>query len=311
MKKDYFYTFQAHLELINKEMRIALFGTIFSENFNKYIQHLINKLEAEKIQICVEEKFLEFINDKLRFKNDIVTFKNHEELKSQADILFSVGGDGTLLKAVSYVRNSNIPIMGINTGRLGFISSIAPDQIDEAINDLLKNNYKTDRRTLLTLTTSNNLFKNKNFALNEVSVVKKDTSSMVKIDAYVDNEFLNTYWADGLIVSTPTGSTGYSLSCGGPIIMPGTNNIIITPIAQHNLNVRPIVINDNSIIKLKVEDRDQLALVSLDSCSRAFDSSIELTIKKADFRITLIEPQGNSFTSTIRHKLMWGIDKRN
>jgi|TARA_B110000444_G_C18750171_1_gene552380 NAD+ kinase len=292
-------------------MKIALFGTTFSDNFNKYIQHLINKLEAEKIQICVEESFLEFIKEKLRFKNEIITFKNHEELKIQADILFSIGGDGTLLKAASYVRDSNIPIMGINTGRLGFISSIAPDQIDEAINDLLKNNYKTDRRTLLTLTTSNNLFKNKNFALNEVAIVKKDTSSMVKIDAYVDNEFLNTYWADGLIVSTPTGSTGYSLSCGGPIIMPGTNNIIITPIAQHNLNVRPIVINDNSIIKLKVEDRDQLALVSLDSCSRAFDSSIELIIKKADFRITLIEPQGNSFTSTIRHKLMWGIDKRN
>tara|TARA_B110000438_G_scaffold145355_1_gene139933 strand:- start:5195 stop:6073 length:879 start_codon:yes stop_codon:yes gene_type:complete len=292
-------------------MKIALFGTTFSDNFNKYIQHLINKLEAEKIQICVEESFLEFVKEKLRFKNEIITFKNHEELKIQADILFSIGGDGTLLKAASYVRDSNIPIMGINTGRLGFISSIAPDQIDEAINDLLKNNYKTDRRTLLTLTTSNNLFKNKNFALNEVAIVKKDTSSMVKIDAYVDNEFLNTYWADGLIVSTPTGSTGYSLSCGGPIIMPGTNNIIITPIAQHNLNVRPIVINDNSIIKLKVEDRDQLALVSLDSCSRAFDSSIELIIKKADFRITLIEPQGNSFTSTIRHKLMWGIDKRN
>ena len=292
-------------------MKIALFGTTFSDNFNKYIQHLINKLEAEKIQICVEESFLEFIKEKLRFKNEIITFKNHEELKIQADILFSIGGDGTLLKAASYVRDSNIPIMGINTGRLGFISSIAPDQIDEAINDLLKNNYKTDRRTLLTLTTSNNLFKNKNFALNEVAIVKKDTSSMVKIDAYVDNEFLNTYWADGLIVSTPTGSTGYSLSCGGPIIMPGTNNIIITPIAQHNLNVRPIVINDNSIIKLKVEDRDQLALVSLDSCSRAFDSSIELIIKKANFRITLIEPQGNSFTSTIRHKLMWGIDKRN
>ena len=207
-------------------MKIALFGTTFSDNFNKYIQHLINKLEAEKIQICVEESFLEFINGKLRFKNEIKTFKNHEELKIQADILFSIGGDGTLLKAASYVRDSNIPIMGINTGRLGFISSIAPDQIDEAINDLLKNNYKTDRRTLLTLTTSNNLFKNKNFALNEVAIVKKDTSSMVKIDAYVDNEFLNTYWADGLIVSTPTGSTGYSLSCGGPIIMPGTNNII-------------------------------------------------------------------------------------
>jgi len=311
VKKDYFYIFQAHLGLINKDMKIALFGTKFSENFNKYIQHLITKLESEKVQICVEELFLDFIKDKLRFKNKILTFKNHEELKHKADILFSIGGDGTLLKAVSYVRESNIPIMGINTGRLGFISSIAPDQIDEAINDLLKKNYKIDSRTLLNLTTSNNLFKNKNFALNEVAIVKKDTSSMIKIDAYVDDEFLNTYWADGLIVSTPTGSTGYSLSCGGPIIMPGTNNIIITPIAQHNLNVRPIVINDDSVVKLKVEDRDQLALVSLDSCSRAFDSSVELTIKKATFKINLIEPQGNSFTSIIRHKLMWGIDKRN
>ena len=201
--------------------------------------------------------------------------------------------------------------MGINTGRLGFISSVAPDQIEQAVNDVLNNKYKTNKRTLLTLKTSNNLFKNKNFALNEVAVLKKDTSSMIKIEAYVDDEFLNTYWADGLIVSTPTGSTGYSLSCGGPIIAPGTNNIIITPIAQHNLNVRPIVINHNSTIKLKVEDRDQLALVSLDSCSRAFDSSVELTIKKAGFKINLIEPQNNSFISTVRQKLMWGSDKRN
>ena len=203
------------------------------------------------------------------------------------------------------------PILGINTGRLGFISSVAPDQIEQAVNDVLNKNYKTNKRTLLTLKTSNNLFKNKNFALNEVAVLKKDTSSMIKIEAYVDDEFLNTYWADGLIVSTPTGSTGYSLSCGGPIIAPGTNNIIITPIAQHNLNVRPIVINHNSTVKLKVEDRDELALVSLDSCSRAFDSSVELTIKKANFKINLIEPQNNTFISTVRQKLMWGSDKRN
>jgi NAD+ kinase len=292
-------------------MRIALFGTDFSENFNKYIQHLINKLESEKAQLYVEELFLNFIKDKLRFKNKVSTFRDYEDLKDKVDILFSIGGDGTLLRATSYIRDSNIPIMGINTGRLGFISSIAPDQIDEAINDLLKEKYTINRRTLLSLSTTNNLFKSKNFALNEVAVVKKDTSSMIKIDAYVDDEFLNTYWADGIVVSTPTGSTGYSLSCGGPIIMPGSNNIVITPIAQHNLNVRPIVINDNSVIRLKVEDRDQLALVSLDSCSRAFDSSVELTIKKANFKINLIEPQGNSFTSTVRHKLMWGIDKRN
>ena len=292
-------------------MKIALFGTNFSENFNKYIQHLVHKLESEKVEIFIEESFLDYVKDRLRFKNEVSTFNSHEDLKDKVDILFSIGGDGTLLSAVSYIRNSNIPILGINTGRLGFISSVAPDQIEQAVNDVLNKNYKTNRRTLLTLNTSNNLFKNKNFALNEVAIVKKDTSSMIKIEAYVDDEFLNTYWADGLIVSTPTGSTGYSLSCGGPIIAPGTNNIIITPIAQHNLNVRPIVINHNSTIKLKVEDRDQLALVSLDSCSRAFDSSVELTIKKANFKINLIEPQNNSFISTVRQKLMWGIDKRN
>ena len=292
-------------------MKIALFGTNFSENFNKYIQHLVHKLESEKVEIFIEESFFEYVTNKLRFKNEVATFNSHEDLKDNVDILFSIGGDGTLLSAVSYIRNSNIPILGINTGRLGFISSVAPDQIEQAVNDVLNKNYKTNRRTLLTLTTSNNLFKNKNFALNEVAIVKKDTSSMIKVEAYVDDEFLNTYWADGLIVSTPTGSTGYSLSCGGPIIAPGTNNIIITPIAQHNLNVRPIVINHNSTIKLKVEDRDQLALVSLDSCSRAFDSSVELTIKKANFKINLIEPQNNSFISTVRQKLMWGIDKRN
>jgi len=292
-------------------MKIALFGTNFSENFNKYIQHLVHKLESEKVEIFIEESFLEYVTNRLRFKNEVATFNSHEDLKDNVDILFSIGGDGTLLSAVSYIRNSNIPILGINTGRLGFISSVAPDQIEQAVNDVLSKNYKTNRRTLLTLNTSNNLFKNKNFALNEVAIVKKDTSSMIKIEAYVDDEFLNTYWADGLIVSTPTGSTGYSLSCGGPIIAPGTNNIIITPIAQHNLNVRPIVINHNSTIKLKVEDRDQLALVSLDSCSRAFDSSVELTIKKANFKINLIEPQNNSFISTVRQKLMWGIDKRN
>ena len=215
-----------------------------------------------------------------------------------------------MLKAVTYIRELNIPIMGINTGRLGFISSISATQISDAINDILKKEYTINERTLLELNTNKNLFKDKNFALNEVAVSKKDTSSMIRIDAFIDDEFLNTYWADGLVISTPTGSTGYSLSCGGPIITPGTNNIIITPNAPHNLNVRPIVINDNSVIKLKVEDRGQLALVSLDSRSRAFDSETELIIKKTDFKIKLIQPQNNSFTTTIRNKLMWGLDKR-
>ena len=312
MKKEYFYIFQTHLEQTNKVMKIAIFGTVFSENFNKYIQHLVKKLESEKIDIIIEESFYVFLNERLRFHSNIETFNSSSNLLEEAtDILFSIGGDGTLLKATSFVNKTNIPIMGINTGRLGFISSIPPDQIDEAINGLIKGNYSINKRTLLELHTENNLFQNKNFALNEVAIVKKDTSSMIKIDAYINDEFLNTYWADGLIVATPTGSTGYSLSCGGPIIMPGTDNFVITPIAQHNLNVRPIVVDSNSVIKLKVEDRDKLALVTLDSCSRAFDSSIELTIQKAKFTINLIEPEGNTFSSTIRHKLMWGLDKRN
>ena len=290
-------------------MTIAIFGNPYPEHFTKYIQHLIKKLENEHIKIIIEQKFNTFLQHNVRFVNKIETFHMDEPLNN-IDFLFSIGGDGTLLKAVTLVKKSNIPIMGINTGRLGFISSISAGQIDDAINDIIKKNYNISERTLLELNTENNLFKDKNFALNEVAISKKDTSSMVKIDSYVDDEFLNTYWADGLVVSTPTGSTGYSLSCGGPIIVPGTNNIIITPNAPHNLNVRPIVINDRSIIKLKVEDRDQLALVSLDSRSRAFNSDTELIIKKDDFKIRLVQPQNNSFSSTIRNKLMWGLDKR-
>ena len=292
-------------------MRIAIFGMTFPETSKNYLQHLIKKIENENSQVIIEEQFLKTFKKHISFKKTPLSYKDHDGLRGNADFLISIGGDGTLLKAATHVKNSNIPIMGINTGRLGFISSISTDQIDAAVNDLLKENYKIDNRTLLELNTSNELFGNQNFALNEVAVTKKDTSSMIKVDAYVDDEFLNSYWADGLIVSTPTGSTGYSLSCGGPIIMPQSGNIIITPIAQHNLNVRPIVIDDESVIKLKVIDRDDLALISLDSRSRAFDSSTEITIKKASFNIKLINPPFNSFLSTVRNKLMWGIDKRN
>ena len=291
-------------------MTIAIFGSPYPEHFSKYIQHLIKKLESEHIKLIIEDEFSLFLANNIRFNKSFATFNSYETLKNKADFLFSIGGDGTLLKAVTYVRDSDISILGINTGRLGFISSVSAGQIDDSITDILKGNYKINERTLLKLSTKKNLFKDNNFALNEVAVSKKDTSSMIRIDAYVDEEFLNTYWADGLVVSTPTGSTGYSLSCGGPIIMPGTNNIIITPNAPHNLTVRPIVIDDNSVIKLKVEDRDQLAMVSLDSRSRAFDSDTELTIQKAKFKTKLIQPQNNSFTSTIRNKLMWGLDKR-
>ena len=291
-------------------MKIALFGNEFSPNYIKYIKHLIQKLENEKIEILVQQQFYDFLQENISFSENIQTF-DRISAQDRIDFLFSIGGDGTLLRAVTYVRDSNIPILGINTGRLGFISSISTDQIDDAVDHVLNGDYKIRSRTLLELETENNLFGTTNFALNEVAIVKKDTSSMIRIDAFLDDEFLNSYWADGLLISTPTGSTGYSLSCGGPIILPGTKNIIIAPIAPHNLNVRPIIINEKSKIRLKVEDRDQLALVSLDSRSRAFDSSLELIIKKADFKINLIEPKDNSFITTIRTKLMWGSDKRN
>lgn len=292
-------------------MRIALYGNPFDGSKSKYIQHLIHKLEQENISICIENQFFDFLEEIIKFKKPVSSFDNYQELKESADVLLSIGGDGTLLNTITLVRDSGIPVLGINTGRLGFISSISTDQIDSAINQLLKGNYDIQERTLLQLESENDLFGETNIALNEVTILKKDTSSMIQIHAYLDDVYLNSYWADGLIISTPTGSTGYSLSCGGPIILPGTDNFIISPIAAHNLNVRPLVVSDKNVIRLKVDEREELALVALDSRSRAIDPSLELTIRKADFKIRLIRLEDQSFVSTMREKLMWGKDKRN
>ena len=291
-------------------MEIALFGTTFNEAKAVYVQHLINKLEQENVDLIIESQFSELLSD-IKFKNEYSTFDTPQELKENADIILSIGGDGTLLATITLVRDSGIPILGINTGTLGFISSVSTDQIEYAINHLLKGDYTIKNRTLLQLNSENNLFGDTNFALNEVTVLKKDTSSMIRVHAYLDDEFINTYWADGLIISSPTGSTGYSLSCGGPIVLPGTNNFIITPIAPHNLNVRPIIVSDKSKITLKVSEKDELALVALDSRSRAIGPGLELTIKKAQYKVKLIQFEKQSFISTIREKLMWGKDKRN
>jgi NAD+ kinase len=292
-------------------MRIALYGSPFDNSKSKYIQHLIHKLEQENVSICIENQFFDFLEEQISFNKPVSSFDNYDELKERADVLLSIGGDGTLLNTITLVRDSGIPVLGINTGRLGFISSISTDQIDSAINQLLKGNYDIQERTLLQLESENDLFGETNIALNEVTILKKDTSSMIQIHAYLDDVYLNSYWADGLIISTPTGSTGYSLSCGGPIILPGTDNFIISPIAAHNLNVRPLVVSDKNVIRLKVDEREELALVALDSRSRAIDPSLVLTIRKADFKIRLIRLEDQSFVSTMREKLMWGKDKRN
>ena len=292
-------------------MRIAIYGNPFNPVKAKYVQHLIHKIEENSVPIIIEHQFHDFLIDHVNFKKDIDIFDTPKELQDNADILLSIGGDGTLLNTITLIRDSSIPVLGINTGRLGFISSVSTDQIDNALNQLFKKEYTIEERTLLQLDTNNQLFGETNFALNEVTLLKKDTSSMIRIHAFLDDEFLNSYWADGLIVATPTGSTGYSLSCGGPIVVPGTENFIIAPIAPHNLNVRPIIVSEERVLKLKVEDRDELALVALDSRSRAIDPTLELTIRKADFKVNLIKLSSQSFIATIREKLMWGKDKRN
>jgi NAD+ kinase len=226
------------------------------------------------------------------------------------DILICVGGDGTLLDAISVVRDSNVPVLGLNTGRLGFLAAIAVEGIEKAISDIEKGNYRIESRSLLHLETSNNLF-DYSFALNDFVIHKKETSSMIVVHTYLNGEFMNSYWSDGLIISTPTGSTGYSLSCGGPIIFPGSDNFVITPIAPHNLNVRPVVVSDNLVISFEIEGRAGSYLASLDARSQAISSDMHMAVRKADHELKLLRLQQDHFMDTLRNKLSWGFDRRN
>jgi NAD+ kinase len=226
------------------------------------------------------------------------------------ECLISIGGDGTILDTLTMVQDTMIPVMGINTGRLGFLSSISKEDVSRALEALREGQYSLDKRTLIKLDTTRNLFGDVNYALNELTIHKKDSSSMIIIHTYLNGEYLNSYWADGLIIATPTGSTGYSLSCGGPIVMPQSGNFVITPIAPHNLNVRPIVVSDKFVISLEVEGRSQYFLASLDSRSVTIDASIQLAVRKAEFSMNLIRLNNENFLGMLRNKLMWGHDLR-
>lgn len=292
-------------------MRIAIYGRSFQDNFTPGIQYLFEKLKQFNCEIYVFEAFHSFLKPRVDISPEIKIFQKNHEIKGKVDFLISIGGDGSLLDTVTLIRDSKIPILGINTGRLGFLSNISIQEIDLAIDALHSKKYKVDERALLKVKTEDNLFGETNFAMNELTIHKKDSSSMITIHAYINDQYLNSYWADGLIIATPTGSTAYSLSCAGPIVVPGSENFVITPIAPHNLNVRPIVVSDNSEIKLKVEGRGMHFLASLDSRSETIDSKYELTIVKENFKIGLIQLEHQDFLRTIRKKLMWGIDKRN
>tara|TARA_S200000501_G_scaffold189990_1_gene178782 strand:+ start:591 stop:1469 length:879 start_codon:yes stop_codon:yes gene_type:complete len=292
-------------------MKVAVYGKQFQQEVAPFVHELFLELEKAQMEVIVYEPFYNFLSKQIRLNLFLGTYNSYEELKKNIDLFISVGGDGTILDATTLIRDSEIPIIGVNTGRLGFLADIAKDQIPKTIKQLINKRFSIDQRTLIKLETEQPLFGGLNFALNEVTISRKDTTSMITITTYINDQYLNSYWADGLIIATPTGSTGYSLSCGGPIVMPGSENFIITPIAPHNLNVRPLVISDKYEIKVKVEGRAKQFLVALDSRIQTMDAGLELTIKKESFKINMIETETQDFSSTLRNKLLWGLDKRN
>lgn len=290
-------------------MKIAIYGQSFDSIFNTPILRLLDELSGNGHEIVVFEKLASFFSENLKFKADS-TFETHSDLAG-TDLMIGIGGDGTILNTLLYVRDSEIPVLGLNTGRLGFLSTVSTDEIDDVVAAVEDRKYNIERRTVLELNSRDDLFSPVNFALNEVAVHKNDISSMITINAFVDDVYINSYWADGLIVSTATGSTAYSMSCGGPIVMPGTETLIITPIAPHNLNIRPLVVPDSSRIRLVVEGREGSHLVSLDSRSQSLENTQTLEISKAPFSMHLARVKDEHFIQTIRNKLMWGLDKRN
>lgn len=292
-------------------MQIAIYSRGFVTEDLPIIQLLLNELQREEIDAIIYEPFYKGLEPYIKFGTAPATFSRAEELHGKADILVSLGGDGTLLDTVCYVRDKNIPVLGINFGRLGFLASIGKDAIYAAVQSLKQRTYIVDKRALLHLDSNVPLFGEVPYALNDFTIHKKDTSAMVKIHTYLNGEFLNTYWADGLIVATPTGSTGYSLSCGGPVVFPEAGSFVITPVAPHNLNVRPIVVPNNNVISFEVEGRSDQFLCTLDSRMETIDNTVQLAIKKESFSLSLIRLDDSNFLQTLRNKLLWGIDARN
>lgn len=291
-------------------MKIALHGRNFVPSINPNVQELFDFLREHQISIQLSSTFRDFLDAASLQHYSTLTYSKPSEV-FDADYMVTIGGDGTLLDAVTHVGDRNIPILGINTGRLGFLATISPAQIIPSIEQILSNQFQIEERTLVSLTTEKDLFDGLNFALNDLTITKTDISSMITIHTYLDGEFLNSYWADGLIISTPTGSTGYSLSCGGPVLLPHNSNFIITPISPHNLNVRPMIIPDSSELSFKVASRSNNFLVSLDSRFRIVDGSTELIVKKEKFNAKLVKINQDSFIHTLRSKLNWGLDVRN
>ncbi len=293
-------------------MKAAIFGKNYKEGFKDSIIEFFKIIKSFKYEVLIYEPYYDFIKEFSGFdpKPDKL-FNKPFSKKDEIDIVFSIGGDGTFLESVSYVRNLEIPIVGINSGRLGFLANISQEEIPTALQSIHEKKYNIEDRTLLEINSDKDIFKSFNFALNEITVQKRDSGSMITIKVFLNGEFVNTYWADGLILSTPTGSTAYSLSLGGPIVVPGSQNFILTPIAPHNLTVRPIVVPDDNEITIEVAGRTDNYLVSADYKSEIVEKNTKLSIKAANFKVKTIRIENHTFFNNIRNKLMWGLDKRN
>lgn len=291
-------------------MKIAIHGRDFKENAIPCVQSIFNELIKHRATIQINHSYNTFLQKVGIQTGPYTVFRSKKDLFN-ADMIFSIGGDGTLLETLTFVAERQIPIAGINTGRLGFLATISNEQVTSAIQQIFQGYYGYDERVLVRLDADRDLFGGINFGLNEFTILKKDTSSMIVVHTYIDGEYLNSYWADGLIVATPTGSTGYSLSCGGPLVLPHSHNFVITPVSPHNLNVRPMVVSDNSVISFEIEGRSKNFLVSLDSRSKTVDASVQLAVRKEDFKARLIKLNGYNYLNTLRSKLNWGLDVRN
>ncbi|MFN4026404.1 MULTISPECIES: NAD kinase [Flavobacterium] len=293
-------------------MKVAIFGQYYQNDTRPIIKDIFVFFNRNNVEMVIEEKFLKILYEEKIIEKQYKTFSSHTDLDKSFDILISIGGDGTILRAATFVRASGIPILGVNAGRLGFLAKVQKENIESFLQIVLEKKYSITERTLLTMECTPSLSQiDIDFAMNEVSVSRKDTTSMITIETFLNGEYLNSYWADGLIIATPTGSTGYSLSCGGPILTPDVKALVITPIAPHNLNARPLVIPDDTEITLKVSGREEQYLVSLDSRITSVNNNAVLKIKKTPFRINMVEIPEETFFKTLRNKLLWGEDKRN
>jgi NAD+ kinase len=291
-------------------MKIAVYGRQFNDTVLPFIQQVFDALAQHQVEVHIHHQLYASLQGKISNLDCAVLVKD-QSLTGVIDVVITLGGDGTLLDTVTLIRDSGIPVIGINFGRLGFLASVNKNDIAAAIHAVVNRQFTIDSRELICICSEAEIFGDNNFALNDITIHKRDDAAMITMHAYLDGEFLNTYWGDGIIISTATGSTAYSLSCGGPIIHPQSNNIVVTPVSPHNLNVRPIVLPDSCSLTFEVETRSANYIISCDSRTAVIDTSIKFDIRKAGFQLNLIRLNNESYLATLRNKLLWGLDARN